>query len=90
MGLNIHIGKVHKEDVLESTPEKERDKVQDEISLLLTPVKKVREKLEAEGTNTCQLVCKKYGDLLGPLKKPCYPSATDVDKIQWNTLCRNF
>ena len=70
-GLKIHIGKVHKEDVLESTPEKECDKVQDESSLLLTPVKKVREEPEAEDKNTCQLVCKTCGDLWGPLKKPC-------------------
>ena len=48
--LWIHIGKVHKEDVLESTPKKERDKVQDETSLLLTTVKKVREEPEAEDT----------------------------------------
>ena len=53
--LKIHIGKVHKEDVLESTLEKERDKVQDESSLLLTPIKEVREEPEVEDKNTCQL-----------------------------------
>ena len=88
-GLKIHIGKVHKEDELESTPEKECDKVQDDSSLLITPVKEVREEPEAEDTNTFQLVCKTCGDLWSPLKKPCYPSATYVDKIRWNTLCSN-
>ena len=64
--LKIHIGKVHKEDVLESTLEKERDKVQDESSLLLTPIKEVREEPEVEDINTCQLVCKKCGDIWAP------------------------
>ena len=46
----------------------------------------MREEPEAEDTNTCQLVCKKCGDLWGPLKKPYYPIATYVDKIRWKEL----
>ena len=86
-GLNIHVGKVHKEDVLESTPEKELVEVQDESSLLLTPIREVREEPQTEDINACQLVCKNCGDLWGPFTSACYPTATYVDRIRWKTLC---
>ena len=85
--LNIHIGKLHKEYVLESTPEKQHLEVQDESSLLLTPIKEVREEPLTEDVKTSQLVCKKCGDLWGPLTSASYPTATHVDKVRWNTLC---
>ena len=62
-------------------------KVQDNCYLLLTPIKEVREEPESEDINTCQLICKKCGDLWGPLTSVCNPNSTSVDKVCWNTLC---
>ena len=54
--LNIHIGRMHKEDILQSTPEKEC--LEDESFLHLTLIKEVREEPLAEDASTCQLVYK--------------------------------
>ena len=48
-GLKIHVGRMHKsENVLESTPEKERSEEQKDISLSITPIKEVREEPPAD------------------------------------------
>ena len=87
-GLNIHIGRIHKsENVLESTPEKERIEEQEELSLSLSPIKEVREEPPADLKAEPQSVCTKCGDLWGPVKKVIYESANYVDRVRWNSLC---
>ena len=86
-GLNIHIGKMHKKDNLQSTPEKERIAVEEEPSLIITPIKEAREEPPSEEQSGSQLVCTMCKDLWGPLIKPCYDSASYVDRTRWNCLC---
>ena len=59
-GLNIHIGNMHKENVIESTPQKERGTAQNELSLNLTPTKGLS--WEIQKPYVGQLVCTKCGD----------------------------
>ena len=65
-GLNTHIGRVHKEDIQENTPENERFEELDVFFLTLTPFKEVREEPQSKALDICQHVCIKCGDLWGP------------------------
>ena len=56
-GLNIHIGRMHKENVIESTPEKERGSAQNDLSLNLTPTKEVSREIQKPDDG--HLVCTK-------------------------------
>ena len=78
---------MHKEDNLQSTPEKECVAVEEEPSLNITPIKEVREEPPSEEQSGSQLVCTMCKDLWGPLIKPCYDSASYVDRTRWNCLC---
>ena len=93
-GLKIHVGRIHKsENVLESTPEKERSQEQEDISLSITPIKEVKEEPPADIITEPQSICTKCGDLWGPVKKPIYDSAGYMDRVQWTTLsstCSTF
>ena len=56
-GLNIHIGRLHKENVIESTPEKECGSAQNDLSLNLTPTREVSREIQKPDDG--HLVCTK-------------------------------
>ena len=85
-GLKIHIGRMHKEDCLQSTPEKERVVIEEEPSLNIIPIKEVRDEPHSEEQSGSQLVCTMCKALWGPLTRPCYNSASYVDRTRWNCL----
>ena len=82
-GLNIHIGKIHKD----SSPEKEHVAVEEEFSPNITPIKEVRDEPPDEEQSVSQQVCTMCNDLWGPLTKPSYKSVNYVDRTRWNCLC---
>ena len=84
-GLNIHIGRMHKENVIESTPEKERCSAQNDLSLNLTPTKDVsREILKPDDG---RLVCTECGNFWGPPTTTCSTAYSVEKQVKWNNLC---
>ena len=84
-GLKIHIGRMHKEEILQSTPEKERGAILAEPSLNLTPIKEGSSELQKPETG--QLVCTECGDFWGPPTTVCSTAYSDEKQEKWNNLC---